>query len=188
MDDIPPAIEAEPSQFIASLRADIRARGYAYPTERTYIHWIKRFIYFHGKRHPEVMGPTQVEAFLDDMAVRRNVSPSTQRTALNALMYLYLKFLGRPPQDLQFRRARPIRRLPVVLSHDEVKLVLAELRGTPRLMVELLYGSGLRLQECLNLRVKDIDFGLNTLTVRQGKGDKDRTTLLPASARDRLEV
>jgi integron integrase len=187
MDDIPPDIETENSRFIASLRTAMRASGYAYPTERTYIHWIKRFIFFHGKRHPEQMGQAEVEAFLNHLTVRRNVSPSTQRTALNALMYLYLKFFGRDQQDLEFRYARAQRRLPTVLSHEEVRAILAHMEGTPKLMVELLYGAGLRLQECLDLRVKDIDFELNTLMVRQGKGDKDRTTLLPAATRDRLQ-
>jgi len=186
MDDVPPRVDSDPSRFMASLRSDMRARGYAFPTERTYLHWIKRFIFFHGKRHPREMGQVEIESFLEDLAVRRNVSPSTQRTALNALMYLYLKFFGREPQELTFRYARPNRRLPVVLSHEEVRGILAHMQGTPRLMVELLYGAGLRPRECINLRVKDIDFELNTLTVRQGKGDKDRTTLLPVTTRDRL--
>tara|TARA_R110002049_G_scaffold223309_2_gene394958 strand:+ start:327 stop:1310 length:984 start_codon:yes stop_codon:yes gene_type:complete len=181
MDDIPVNVDQGGSPFIASLRADLRAKGYAYATERTYIHWVRRFIYFSGKRHPNTLGKAEIEQFLNHLATNRTVSPATQRSALNALMYLYIKYLGREPEELQFQFAQPTKRLPTVLTHDEVKRILAHMSGTPKLMVELLYGCGLRLQECLNLRVKDIDFALNTITVRQGKGDKDRVTLLPQS-------
>lgn len=162
------------------LRADMRARGYAFSTERTYLHWIKRYILYNRRRHPQEMGKADIEAFLNHLAVRATVSPSTQRTALNALMYLYTRFYRREPETLSFSYAKPTRRLPTVLSHEETRAILSHMSGTPRLMVELLYGSGLRLQECLSLRVKDVDFSLNTITVRQGKGDKDRITLLPA--------
>jgi site-specific recombinase XerD len=181
MDDVPPLIKTGSTRFMDVLRADIRARGYAYATERTYLHWIRRFILFHQRRHPAEMGKTEIEQFLDHLAITANTSPSTQRTALNALIFLYTRHLGRDPETLNFQYAKPTRRLPVVLTHEEVKEIPAHMSGAPRLMVELLYGSGLRLQECLNLRVKDIDFALKTITVRQGKGDKDRTTLLPAS-------
>lgn len=187
MDDIPVPIASGTPRFLDQLRADLRARGYAYATERTYLHWVRRFILFHGKRHPREMGQHEIEAFLNHLGAHASVSPSTQRTALNALMYLYIKFLGREPATLNFQYAKPTKRLPTVLTHEEAKAVISHLRGTPRLMVELLYGSGLRLNECLNLRVKDLDFALHTLTVRQGKGDKDRTTLLPGSAKSRLQ-
>jgi len=186
VEDIPVPIDSRSGRFLDALRADLRARGYAYATERTYLHWIKRYILFHNKQHPETLGKVDIEAFLSHLAVRATVSPATQRTALNALMYLYTKFLGRDPETLSFHYARPTRRLPTVLTHDEAMEVISHLSGVPRLMTELLYGSGLRLQECLNLRVKDIDFKLNTVTVRQGKGDKDRTTLLPESLKARL--
>jgi site-specific recombinase XerD len=186
MDDVPPLIQAGSTRFMDVLRADIRARGYAYATERTYLHWIRRFIQFHQRRHPVEMGKVEIEQFLNHLAAVANTSPSTQRTALNALMFLYTKHLRRAPETLNFQYAKPTRRLPTVLTHEEVRQVLAHMSGTPRLMVELLYGSGLRLQECLNLRVKDIDFALRTITVRQGKGDKDRATLLPASSEERL--
>jgi len=135
----------------------MRARGYAYPTERTYLQWIKRYILASGRRHPKDMGKADIEAFLNHLAVVATVSPSTQRTALNALMYLYIKYYGREPESLSFNYAKPTRRLPTVLTHEEAKSILGHMSGTPRLMVELLYGSGLRLQECLNLRIKDID-------------------------------
>jgi len=179
MDDIRPRLPAESSRFMHCLRRDMRVRGYAYPTEKTYCHWIKRFIIFHKKRHPEEMGAPEINAFLSHLAVRANVSPATQRIALNALIYLYRKFLGRELEPLLFEKSRQHRRLPVVLTHTEVTLLLDNMKGVHRLMVELLYGSGLRLAELLSLRVKDLDFELATITVRSGKGDKDRTTLLP---------
>ncbi|WP_116367984.1 integron integrase [Parahaliea mediterranea] len=188
MDNIPPRVNSRSNRFMDVLRADIRARGYAYATERTYLHWIRRFIYFHDKRHPRDLGSAEIEAFLNHLAVSANASPSTQRTALNALMFLYSKHFGLPAETLTFQRAKPTRQLPTVLSHEEVKQILSCMTGTPLLMVELLYGSGLRLQECLNLRVKDIDFALRTIIVRQGKGDKDRSTLLPTSVQDRLQA
>jgi integron integrase len=188
MDDIPVPIPKRERRFIDEVRADMRARGYAYPTERTYLHWIKRYILFSQRRHPKDMGKADIEAFLNYLAVEATVSPSTQRTALNALMYLYTKYYGRDAESLSFSYAKPTRRLPTVLTHEEVKDVLRHMSGTPLLLTELLYGSGLRLQECITLRVKDIDFALNTITVRQGKGDRDRTTLLPASTKERLEA
>jgi integron integrase len=170
------------------LRVDMRARGYALPTERTYLEWIKRFIVFNQRRHPAEMGQPEIENYLNHLAVVRTVSPSTQRTALNALMYLYTKYLGREHLELSFSFAKTTQRLPTVLTHQEAKEIIERMSGTPRLMVELLYGSGLRLHECLVLRIKDIDFALNTITVRQGKGDKDRVTLLPASVVERLQT
>lgn len=186
MDDIPVLVSPDSGRLIDQVRADMRFRGYAFATERTYIHWIKRFIHHHRYRHPESMGKPEIEAFLNHLTIAASVSPATQRIALNALMYLYTKFLGREPQELSFRYAKPSRRLPSVLTHEEVQSVLSHMSGTPKLMVEILYGSGLRLQECITLRVKDIDFSLNTITVRHGKGDKDRTTILPQSLQQRL--
>ena len=188
MDDIPVPIPAGSTRLMDQLRSDMRARGYAFSTERTYLHWIKRYILYNQRRHPGEMGKADIEAFLNQLAVHATVSPLTQRTALNALMYLYTKYYGREPESLSFNYAKPTRRLPTVLSHEETRAVLSHMSGTPRLMVELLYGCGLRLQECLSLRVKDIDFALNTITVRQGKGDKDRVTLLPSSAKERLHA
>lgn len=188
MDDIRVPIPAGSTRFMDLLRADMRARGYALPTERTYLHWIRRYIIFNQRRHPEEMGKDEIEGFLNHLAVVDTVAPSTQRTALNAVMYLYTKYLGREPQKLSFSYAKPTQRLPTVLTHEEAKDIIGHMSGTPRLMAELLYGSGLRLQECVTLRIKDIDFNLSTITVRQGKGEKDRVTLLPASVKDRLQA
>ncbi len=179
MDDVAHQLPKQPQRFMHKVRLDMRERGYAYATERTYCHWIKRFICFNGKKHPSVMGENEVNAFLSDLAVRKHCSPATQRIVLNALIYLYRKFLGRELDNLLFEKSRKTRRLPVVLSHTEVGLLLDHMQGLHRLMAELLYGSGLRLNELLSLRVKDIDFHMRTITVRSGKGDKDRTTLLP---------
>ncbi len=179
MDDIPPLVPSGSNKIMDSLRADLRARGYALSTERTYLQWIKRYIFYHQYRHPQEMGRAEVESYLSHLPVQRNVSPATQRIALNALMYLYTKYFGRAPEELTFKYAKPTRRLPSVLTHDEVQQVLSHMAGTLRLVIELLYGGGLRLHECITLRIKDIDFKLHTVTVRQGKGDKDRTTLLP---------
>jgi integron integrase len=168
------------------VRQDMRERGYAYPTEKTYCLWIKRFIRFHSKRHPEGMGADEINAYLSFLATRYNCSPATQRVVLNALVYLYRKYLGRELEPLLFEHARHKRRLPTVLSHAEVERIVDQLTGMHKLMVQLLYGAGLRLNELLSLRVKDIDFELATITVRSGKGDKDRTTLLPERLRDQL--
>ena len=186
MDDISRAIPAGPLRFLDQLRQDIRARGYAYQTEKTYLHWVRRFILFHNKRHPREMGAEHINSFLSHLGCQRHCSPATQRIALNALVYLYRKFLKVELDALNFEKARIKRRLPVVLTHREVQCILAQLPDKHRLMVSLLYGSGLRQNELLNLRVKDIDFGLSTLTVRSGKGDKDRTTLLPQSVQESL--
>lgn len=186
MDDISRTIPAGPLRFLDQLRQDIRARGYAYQTEKTYLHWVRRFILFHNKRHPREMGAEHINSFLSHLGCQRHCSPATQRIALNALIYLYRKFLKVELDALNFEKARIKRRLPVVLTHREVQCILAQLPDKHRLMVSLLYGSGLRQNELLNLRVKDIDFGLSTLTVRSGKGDKDRTTLLPQSVQEGL--
>lgn len=168
------------------LRRHMRDGGYAWKTEKTYTHWIRRFILFHGKQHPRSLSAIHVEQYLSHLGNERQCSPATQRIALNALIYLFVKFLGVPLELLDYRKASPKRRLPVVLTHSEVMHVLEKLRGKHRLMVELLYGTGLRLNELLSLRIKDLDFELNTLTVRSGKGDKDRVTLLPISLKTQL--
>jgi len=188
MDDIRPAIARSSDSFLDQVRRDMRDRGYAYQTEKTYLLWIKRFILFHKKRHPREMGADEISRYLSALAHERFCSPATQRIALNAVIYLYRKFLDIELEPLSFENARPTRRLPVVLSHNEVEKVLAHLQGKHKLMVQLLYGSGLRLNELLSLRIKDLDFELSTLTVRSGKGDKDRTTLLPQSLKPKLHT
>jgi len=162
------------------VRHEIRTRHYSPRTEDAYIHWIKRFIFFHGVRHPAEMGEAEVTRFLSSLAVDFRVSASTQNQALSALLFLYKEVLQQPlPWLDNLVHARRPERLPVVLSRAEVQVILARLDGTPRLMVALLYGAGLRLLECCRLRVKDVDFASNQIIVREGKGAKDRVTLLP---------
>jgi integron integrase len=187
MDDIRPPVPAASTRFIHQLRRDMRDKGYAYKTEKTYVHWVTRYIRFHGKQHPKKLGAEHINQFLSYLANEQNCAPATQRIALNALIYLYRKFLKVELEPLAFEQARLKRRLPVVLTHAEVRQLLGQMRGKPRLMVELIYGAGLRLSELLSLRVKDLDFELCTLTVRSGKGDKDRTTLLPQSLKGALQ-
>ena len=179
MDGIPPRLPARPTRFLDILRMHIRREGHSYRTEQTYILWVKRFIYFHDKRHPKDMGTAEVEAYLNHLTVNLDCSANTQRVALNALVYLYRRFLGQKTLDLRFTPAKGKRRLPVVYSREEIAAVLAQLRGSTRLMVQLMYGSGLRTAELLSLRIMDIDFGNGRIFVRSGKGGKDRTTLLP---------
>jgi integron integrase len=158
----------------------LRARHYSPRTEKAYVFWTRRFIFFHRLRHPAEMGETEVKEFLTSLATRGKVSASTQNQALSALLFLYRAVLSRELDwmDDIVRAKRPIR-LPVVLSRKEVSAVLGQLRGTPRLMAALMYGSGLRLLECCRLRIKDIDLMRRELTVRDGKGGKDRVTVLP---------
>jgi integron integrase len=168
-------------KLLDQVRDAIRARHYSPRTEDTYVHWIKRFIFFHNKRHPIEMAETDIARFLSSLATQSRVSASTQNQALNAILFLYRVVLQKSIGyvDGVIRAKRP-QRLPVVLTKDEVKSVLDALRDTPWLMALLLYGAGLRLMECCHLRVKDIDFAQNQILVRSGKGDKDRHTTLPA--------
>lgn len=176
-------------KLLDQVRDAIRTRHMSYRTEEAYVHWIKRFIFFHGKRHPVEMGAAEVSAFLSALATDAHVSASTQNQALAALLFLYREVLA---QDFGWLhdvvRAERIPHLPVVLTREEVKAILGALRGRDWLMVMLLYGTGLRLKECLSLRVKDIDFGRNEITVREGKGRKDRKTMLPVAAREPLRA
>jgi integron integrase len=162
------------------VRDVIRTRHYSIRTEQSYVHWVKRFILFHGKRHPTELSETEVAAFLTHLAVNRQVSPSTQNQALNALVFLYRYVLERPLGDiLDAVRAKRPERLPVILTKAEVRKLFAHLDGPHWLPACLLYGSGLRLMECLRLRVKDLDFDHRAITVRCGKGGKDRVVTLP---------
>jgi integron integrase len=168
-------------RLLDRVRAAIRARHYSRRTEDSYVAWVRRYIVFHGKRHPAEMGAPEVAAFLTALAVDGRVAASTQNQALSALLFLYRDVLevDLPWLDGVVRAKRPVR-LPVVLSRDEVRGVLQRLEGTPRLMACLLYGAGLRVLECCRLRVQDLDFAANQVIVRSGKGDKDRVTMLPA--------
>jgi integron integrase len=162
-------------------------RHYSIRTEDAYHDWVERFIRFHGVRHPSTMGEPEVNAFLTHLAVERNVAASTQTQALCALLFLYRQVLGKPLDELKVVRANRPKRLPVVMSRDEVRRVLTQLEGTHQLIALLLYGSGMRLIECLRLRVKDVEWELNQIVIRGGKGDKDRRTMLPRACRNPLE-
>jgi hypothetical protein len=166
---------AEP-RLLDRVRELIRIKHSSIRTEEAYLHWIRRYIHFHGRRHPRELGADELRRFLSDLAVRRNVSASTQNQALNAILFLYRDALGVLPWIEGVQRAKKPQRLPVVLTRDEVKHVLAALDGTTWLMAALTYGSGLRLLECLRLRVGDLDFSRCEIAVRDGKGQKDRMT------------
>lgn len=174
-------------KLLDQVRQAIRRRHYSDRTEKAYVHWIKRFIFFHNKRHPLEMAEPEIAQFLSSLATQKRVSASTQNQALNALLFLYHEVLSKKIGliDGVVRAKRP-QRLPVVLTKDEVKRVLDGMNGAPRLMGLLLYGAGLRLMECCRLRIKDIDFSRNEVVVRSGKGNKDRYTMLPSAVRDSL--
>jgi integron integrase len=170
-----------PPRLLDRVRAALRARHFSRRTEEAYVAWIRRYIFFHDKRHPAHMGAPEVTRFLTSLAVDRHVAASTQNQALSALLFLYRDVLevDLPWLDGIVRAKRP-QRLPIVLTRDEVRAVLRALQGVPRLMACLLYGSGLRVLECCRLRVQDVDFGGNQIVVRGAKGDKDRITVLPS--------
>jgi integron integrase len=175
------------SELICQLRDALRARHYSRRTEQAYTLWVRRFIRFHQLRHPATMGAEEINAFVTYLAVDRYVSASTQTQALSALLFLYRHVLGIEVGALgDLVRARKPRRLPTVLTQGEVKLVLAQLDGQCWLAAALMYGAGLRLMECLHLRVQDIDLTRNEITVRNGKGGKDRVTMLPVSTKPAL--
>ena len=168
-------------KLLDQVREAIRVRHYSVRTEEAYVGWIKRFIFFHGKRHPLEMGQQEITQFLSALAVKEHVSASTQNQALCALLFLYREVLARDIGWLEdIVRAKRPRRLPVVLTRQEVKMLLGALQDSNWIMATLLYGAGLRLLECLRLRVKDIGFDTNQIVVREGKGNKDRLTMLPA--------
>jgi len=157
-------------------------------TEEAYVNWIRRFILFHQKRHPAEMNEAEIREFISDLAVNGGISASTQTVALSALLFLYRDVLKKDlPYVSNIERAQHRKKLPVVFTRDEVRRVLMGLTGTQGLIARMLYGSGLRLMECLRLRVKDLDFTYGQVTVRDGKGEKDRITMLPESLRRPLE-
>ena len=174
-------------KLLDRIRQAVRTRHYSVRTERAYVSWVRRFVIFHGKRHPETLGADEIGAFLSHLAVQGKVSASTQNQAMSALLFLYKEVLGKEvPWITDIVRAKEQRRLPVVLTRDEVVAVLGRTSGTPRLMATLLYGAGLRLLECCHLRVKDVDFERGEIVVRGGKGGKDRVTMLPSVAKGPL--
>ena len=178
-----------PPRLLDRVRDAVRTRHYSRRTEEAYVTWIRRYIIFHGKTHPAQMGGSEISRFLTWLAVDRRVSASTQNQALSALLFLYRAVLtieiGVVPPVV---RARTPERLPVVLSREEIGALLKQLTGTERLIVVLLYGSGVRIEECVELRVKDLDFDRHQIVVRQGKGRKDRVTMLPVAAEEALRA
>ena len=168
-------------RLLDRVRSAVRLKNYSYSTEQTYVHWTRRFILFHEKRHPAQMGRKEVEEFLRHLAVNGDVTSSTQNQALSALIFLYKVVLNAPLGHVEVLWAKKRKRLPVVLTQQEVQAVLSHLSGEPLLVSQLLYGAGLRLNECLGLRVQDVDLATRIITVRDGKGGVDRTTVLPAT-------
>ena len=181
--------ETPPLRLLDRVRELIRIRHYSIRTEHAYVQWIRRFILFHGKRHPQDMGADELTAFLSNLAVQRHVSASTQNQALHAILFLYRDVLKiNLPWLSEVQRAKKPQHLPVVFNRDEVKALLAQLEGTMWLMAALTYGGGLRLLECLRLRVKDVDFHYRQLVIRDAKGQKDRVTMLPGTLVDPLRT
>jgi integron integrase len=180
--------KGRPPRLLDQVRQTIRRLHYSYRTEQSYLHWMKRYIRFHHKRHPKEMGETEIAAFLTHLAVDRKVSASTQNQALSALLFLYKQVLQRDIALIEgVTRAKSRATLPVVLTRDEIRVVLQRIQGRDWVMASFMYGSGLRLRECVSIRVKDVDFGFRQIVVRNGKGGKDRVTPLPQSLLGPLE-
>jgi integron integrase len=178
-----------PPKLLDQVRNKIRRLNYSYSTEKAYLSWIKRFILYHDKRHPREMGEVEIESFLTHLAVHRDVAPSTQNQAFAALKFLYQEVLQLPlDEEILPVPAKRAKRLPVVLSRAEVQALLTNMSGVNLLVCQLLYGAGLRVSEALRLRIKDIDFDRGEITVRAGKGDKDRRTVLPISVKPALKL
>jgi len=183
------AAVASSPKLLDRVRWHLRVKHYSVRTERAYVDWIRRYILFHRKRHPNEMGEKEISDFLTHLALEKNVAASTQNQAFSALLFLYQQVLERKLDFIDnVQRVKRPAKIPVVFTPDEAQLVVDELAGEYRLMAELLYGSGLRLLECLRLRVKDVDFGYGQITVRDGKGLRDRVTILPESLRQPLQL
>jgi integron integrase len=174
-------------RLLDQVRHVIRCKHYSYSTEQTYIDWIKRYIFFHNKRHPKEMREKEISEFLTHLAVKRNVSSSTQNQALCALVFLYKHVLKIDLAEFNLIRAKKPVKLPVVFTRNEVREILIQLQGTNWLMGQIVYGAGLRLMECMRLRVKDIDFEYKQIIIRNGKGMKDRVTMLPTVIIEQLQ-
>ncbi|NMF86791.1 integron integrase [Nodosilinea sp. P-1105] len=180
-------LQKKPAKLLDQVREVMRLNHYAYRTEETYVQWIRRYILFHDKRHPKDMGRSEIEAFLTDLAVNQQVAASTQNQALNAILFLYHKVLGIEIAGINAVRANQPRNLPVVLTKAEALAIIQTIGGPHQLVVKLLYGSGLRLSEALRLRIKDLDLAQQQVIVRDGKGSKNRITMLPASVLTELQ-
>ena len=180
--------QGRPARLFDQVRQVIRRKHYSYRTEQCYLHWMKRYIHFNNKRHPNELAETEIAAFLTHLAVDRKVSASTQNQALSALLFLYKHVLRRDVALIEgVTRAKSPANLPVVLTRDELRALLQRIQGREWLMASLMYGSGLRLRECVSIRVKDVDFGFQQVVVRNGKGGKDRVTPLPQTLLGPLE-
>ena len=190
IDPVKSGISSQPPvKLLDQVRDRIRYKHYSIRTEQSYVQWVKRFVLFHNKRHPNAMGAVEMEAFLSHLANEGNVSASTHQQALSALLFLYKEVLGVDLPWLEnLSRPKKPKRLPVVLTVTEVRKMLAQLEGTHALMARLLYGSGMRLMECVRLRVKDVDFERGEILVRDGKGGKDRVTMLPDTLAEDLHA
>ena len=186
MNDIPKIIPNPPVRLIDQVRFLIRKKGLAYKTEQTYITWILRYIRYHKLHHPSKLSEAHIEMFLDDLSVQQHASKNTQRTALNAIIFLYREFLKLEIKQLKFSYAKAQRRLHVVFSHTEAMTIISYLPSPYKLMAQLMFGCGLRISECIRLRVKDLDFSMGVIIVRDGKGGKDRSTILPSLLNDAL--
>ena len=183
------AVVASSPKLLDRVRWHLRSKRYSIRTEEVYVDWVRRFIIFHHKRHPDEMGEEEISGFLSYLAVEKNVAASTQNQAFSALLFLYQQVLDRKLDFIDdVQRVKRPAKVPVVFTPAEARAVLAHLKGEYRLMAELLYGSGLRLMECVRLRVKDIDFGYGHITVRDDKGLRDRITVLPERLRRALQV
>lgn len=177
-------------KLLEQMRDRLRLKHYSLRTEQAYVHWVKRYIHFHGVRHPSEMGKVEIEAFLTSLAVDRQVSASSQTQALSALLFLYKEVLGQEfPWLTEVTRAKRSTRLPLVLTRDEARALLAAVDDPLMgLILRLLYGTGMRLMEGLRLRVKNVEFSRHEIVVREGKGDKDRLTMLPTSVAEPLRL
>ena len=175
------------SPLLQALSRELRLRHYSDATARTYIRWVVRYVRYHGTCHPSRLDRNKVVEFLSALAIRNRVASSTQNQAMAAISFLYREVLGTPLEELEpIARAKPSVRVPVVLTQEEVRQVIGRMEATPHLVAMLLYGSGLRVLECLRLRIKDLDFGAHEIVVKSGKGDKDRLTMLPVAVEERL--
>ena len=187
VDDVRNVVAIGSQRFMDRFRLCIRARHLAYKTEKTYCYWVLFFIRFHKRKNPVDMGAREIEQFLEYLSTQRNVAANTQKTALNALVFMYHKFLKIEIGQLQYSYAKKPRQIPTVFSHEEASSVIGALRGTHHLIASLMYGSGLRVSEVTRLRVQDLEMGLRFIMVREAKGAKMRRTLMPNTLRDRLE-
>jgi integron integrase len=181
MENVKIPLPSNPVRFLDQFRAFIRKDGKSYATENTYVHWVHQYILFNNKKHPSTLGAKEIEAYLSHLALVSEAAPNTQKTALNAIMFLYNRFLKRPIEKLDFQYAKKPQKIPTVFTHEEATTVIDCMEMPYKLMAQLMYGAGLRISEVLRLRVKDVDFAMGYLIIRDAKGGKDRTTLLPKS-------